>query len=565
MKIHKIPRTPTLLTLCGALLFLCPTARAGQGLGMPNIFGDHMVLQRDQPIRLWGWAGQGQGITVAFAGQTHTATPGADGRWSVILNALPAESSGRVLTVKSAASTLSFENVLIGDVWLCGGQSNMEWRLRSTRDADVEIPSANYPGIRFIRIKPEGTPEPRDNFPAENSDGTWLRCSPEEIGDCSGVAYFFGHRLHRRLGVPIGLVNAAWGGTMAQHWVTRKTLESLPAAKPYLEQYEQKCRAWIEGEGEEGATRRFAADQKKWEALARVAREKGEKDPSGKPNPRSYLNPAQGRIPAGPLNAMIMPIAGLSIRGVLFYQGENNSFGDTWIPFRETFPAVIADWRKLFRNEELPFGMIQIAGWSTRRSMTYDMNHHTNVVREVQFKTWRATPNTGLIVSFDANSNSNIHPGRKYPVGDRAARWALSEVHGITDAVRRGPLQWHGPVYKSMENTEGRIRILFEKEGAEGLRLDRADARGFYIAGADQVFHHAEARVSGGRNTPPGVEVWSADVPNPVAVRYAWSNLPLGSLMNGKELPAFPFRTDTWPLKPHYGETLYHVVPANGD
>ena len=197
MKIHKISRTPTLLTLCGTLLFLCPTARAGQELRMPNIFGDHMVLQRDQPIRLWGWAGQGQGITVAFAGQTHTATPGADGRWSVTLNALPVESSGRILTVKSATSTLSFEDVLIGDVWLCGGQSNMEWRLRSTRDADVEIPSANYPGIRFIRIKPEGTPEPRDNFPAENSDGTWLRCTPETIGDCSGVAYFFGQRLHR--------------------------------------------------------------------------------------------------------------------------------------------------------------------------------------------------------------------------------------------------------------------------------------------------------------------------------------------------------------------------------
>jgi len=254
MKIHKISRTPTLLAFCGVLLLLWPMARAGQGLEMPNIFGDHMVLQRDQPIRLWGWAGQGHGITVAFAGQTHTATPGADGRWAVTLNALPAESSGRVLTVKSAASTLRFQNVLIGDVWLCGGQSNMEWRLRSTRDADVEIPSANYPGIRFIRIKPEGTAEPRDNFPAEKSDGTWLPCSPETIGDCSGVAYFFGQRLHRRLDVPVGLVNAAWGGTMAQHWVTRPTLESLPAAKPSLEKYEQKCRAGSRGEGRRAPT-----------------------------------------------------------------------------------------------------------------------------------------------------------------------------------------------------------------------------------------------------------------------------------------------------------------------
>ncbi len=560
---NRSTRTP--LGIVCALFFLCAGAQAESQLRLPHIFGDRMVLQRDKPIHVWGWAGDGQTVTVTFAGQDKSATTGADGKWHVTLDARTADADGQASTAKAGDETLTLKDVLVGDLWLCGGQSNMEMRLRSSRDADIEIPCARYPGIRFIRIKPEGLPAPREDFPAEEGAGVWQPCTPETIGDCFGVAYFFGQRLHRRLDVPIGLINAAWGGTMAQHWVTRETLETLPAAKPYIEEYEQKCRAWNDGGGEEGAAKRYAADLQKWETLAEAAKKTGGKKPPGKPNRNSYLNPAQGRIPAGPLNAMIMPMAGLSIRGVLFYQGENNSFGDTWIPFRETFPAVIADWRRLFRNDELPFGMIQIAGWSTRRSMTYDMNHHTNVVREVQFKTWRATPNTGLIVSFDANSNSNIHPGRKYPVGDRAARWALSEVHGLTDAVRRGPLQWHGPVYKSMEKTEGRIRILFEKEGAEGLRLDRADARGFYVAGPDQVFHHAEARVTGDRNTPPGVEVWSADVPNPVAVRYAWSNLPLGSLMNGKELPAFPFRTDTWPLKPHYGETLYQVVPANGD
>jgi sialate O-acetylesterase len=194
--------------------------------------------------------------------------------------------------------------------------------------------------------------------------------------------------------------------------------------------------------------------------------------------------------------------------------------------------------------------------------MTYDMNHHTNVIREQQHLTWRDTPNTGLIVSFDANSDSSIHPGRKYPVGDRSARWALSTVHGITDATRpRQPLQWHGPIYKSMEKKENKIVIQFEKTGSEGLRFDQTDARGFYLAGPDQVFHHALARVAGGRGKTPEVEIWSDAVTDPVAVRYAWSNLPLGTLMNGKELPAFPFRTDTWPLKPHYGEDLYHVVP----
>ena len=530
-------------------------------LRLPNIFGDHMILQRDKPVRIWGWAGGGQEVSVTFAGQTRKASAGAGGDWQLDLDPMPANATGQVLTVTAGDQALRFEDVLVGEVWLCGGQSNMEWRLRSARDADVEIPSARYPGLRFIRIKPEGTPAPRDDFPAEDPDGVWQRCTPETIGDCSGVAYFFGQRLHRRLDVPVGLINAAWGGTMAQHWVTRETLDTLPAAIPYIEEYENKYREWIDGGREEGAARRFAADLEKWQARAAEAEAKGEKAPGGKPNERSYQDPAQGRIPAGAVNAMIMPIAGLSLRGALFYQGENNSFGDAWIPFRQTFPAVISDWRRLFRDEQMPFGIIQIAGWSTRRSMTYDMNHHTNVVREVQFNTWRKTPGTGLIVSFDANSNDSIHPGRKYPVGDRSARWALSTVYGITDAVRNGPLQWHGPVYESMEKKAGKIVVRFEEAGSAGLRLDRADARGFYIAGEDRIFHHAEARVTGGRGQPLGVEVWSDAVSEPVAVRYASSNLPLGTLMNGKELPAFPFRTDTWPLKPHYGETLYHVVP----
>jgi len=554
-----------LLSIVCFLFVLCDVVQAETELRLPHIFGDRMVIQRDKPVHVWGWAGKNSEVTVSFAGQEKSATAVVDGKWSVTLDAMKANAKGQVLTVKAGESTLALTDVLIGDVWVCGGQSNMEMRLRNSRDADVEIPCARYPGIRFIRIKPEGVAVPRDDFPVEvgvkNGAGVWQACTPETVGDCFGIAYFFAQRLHRRLGVPIGLVNAAWGGTMAQHWVTRETLETLPSAKSYLDDFDQKCREWNDAGGEDGAAKRFAADLSKWEALVAAAEDKGEKPPR-KPNEKSYANPAQGRIPAGAMNAMIMPLSSLSIRGALFYQGENNSFGDSWIPFQETFPAVIADWRRIFQDNQLPFGIIQIAGWSTRRTMTYDMNHHTNVVREVQFNTWRATPGTGLIVSFDANSNDSIHPARKYPVGERSARWALSTVYGITDAVRKTPLQWHGPIYESMENAGDKIVVRFEKLGSEGLRLDRADARGFYIAGTDRIFHHALARVIGGRDRP-GVEVWCDQVPDPVAVRYASSNLPLGTLMNGKELPAFPFRTDTWPLKPHYGEKEYRVAPRN--
>jgi len=561
MRIFETILFPLQFSLGVVLMLASPWADAGQQLGMPNIFGDQMVLQRNQPVRIWGWAGAGNSVTVSFAGNSHTVISDSEGKWEVALATMPAQSTGQTLTVKSADEILLFEDVLVGDVWLCGGQSNMEWRLRSSRDADLEIPSSSAPGLRYLRIQPGGSPRPKGNFPREKGDGVWLPCNPETAGDCSAVAYFFGRRLHRHLDVPIGLINAAWGGTMAQHWVSRKTLETLPAVRSSLDAYDEKCRKWVAEGGEQGALERFDLAQKQWEALAEKARDRGEKDPPNRPNRRNYQNPAEGRIPAGPLNSMIMPIAGLSLRGVLFYQGENNSFGDAWIPFRETFPAVISDWRRIFRNDELPFGIVQIAGWSTRRSMTYDMNHHTNIVREVQFNTWRTTPNTGLIVSFDANSNSSIHPGRKSPVGDRSARWALSEVYGAMDATRGKSLQWRGPVYQSMEKEKDRIRITFEEGSDQGLRLERADARGFYIAGEDRIFHHADARVLGGRDVPAMVEVWSDDVPSPVAVRYAWSNLPLGSLMNGKELPAYPFRTDKWPLKPHYGEALYEVSP----
>ena len=550
------------MKLLSQTLLLLLATQAFAELKLPNIFGSQMVLQRDKPARIWGWADSEKEVVVLFAGQEKSITAGKDGKWEISLDPMPANSKGQSLKVISGDTSITYDDVLLGDVWICGGQSNMEWRLRSSRDADIEIPSARYPAIRFIRIEPAGLPEPQDNFPAENGAGVWSPCSPETIGDCSGVAYFFAQRLHRRLDVPIGLVNAAWGGTMAQHWVTRGTLETLPSMKSYLKEYEDKCQTWIDGGAEDGAAKRLAEDLKKWEALAKATEAKGEKKPGGKPNPRSYQNPAQGRIPSGALNAMIIPLEGLTVRGTLFYQGENNSFGNTWIPFQETFPSVISDWRKIFRNEDMPFGIIQIAGWRTRRSMTYDMNHHTNVIREQQFLTWQNTPNTGLIVSFDANSDSNIHPRRKYPVGDRSARWALSTVYDIKDGTRpQDPLEWHGPIYQSMKIQKNKILISFEDEGSSGLRLDQTDARGFYIAGKDQVFHHAEARVV----KPATVEIWSDDVPNPVAVRYAWSNLPLGTLLNGRELPAYPFRTDTWPLKPHYGEDLYHVTPASTD
>ena len=548
----------TFVLFTATLLAVLPGSLARAELRLPNIFGDQMVLQRDKPIRVWGWAKPAAAVEVSLGAQSMQATADDQGHWQVQLEALPASWDAMVLQVSSGDETLSVNDILFGDVWLCGGQSNMEWTLRGTRDADVEIPSANFPAIRFIRLPKVANLTPQDDFPvsdAKNPVGNWRQCTSEQIENCTAVGYYFARRIHRRLRVPIGLIDTSWGGTMAQHWVTKETLEQIPEMQPYRKEFSDKLQAWQDGGGKAGAEQRYQADLQAWEQARAAAKAKGEREPRA-PNQRNYADPATQRQPGGMLNGCIMPLAHCALKGVLFYQGENNSFTVGWKPFPKTYPAVISDWRKIFRDEQLPFGLVQIAGWSNRRSMEYDMNHHCNIVREVQFNTWRSTPNTGLVVTFDTNSSQSIHPSRKVPVGERLARWALAEVYQAESYAKNQPLQWRGPVYQAMERRDDKIVISFEEPTATGLVLDQDVEVGFYIAGDDRVFHHARARVDKGKNQ---LVVWSDEVPDPVAVRYGWSNLPAGGLMNRRELPAYPFRTDTWPMTPHQSTGSYQV------
>ena len=542
---------PFLLALASCLL----TASLSAELKLPNIFGDHMVLQQDKPVHVWGWETAGAKISVTWAGQTRATTSSQAGKWSVHFDPVKASFSGRKLVVTSGTQSLSFADILVGEVWLCGGQSNMEWTLRSTRDADLEIDSADYPAIRFIRLPKVARLEPQQDFPVENPEhpvGNWRLATTEQVENCTGVGYYFARRLHRYLKVPIGLIDTSWGGTMAQHWVSRETLQPVLEMKPYFDGFTEKLKVWAEGGGEEGARKRFQADLESWETKAAEARTKNERLPR-KPNANAYQDPASQSQPAGMYNGLITPVAPLTLRGVVFYQGENNSFAESWKPFHRTFPAVISDWRKAFGNPEMPFGIIQIAGWSTRRSMTYDMNHHTNIIREIQFDTWQNTPRTGLIVTFDTNSNGSIHPQRKLPIGERTARWALAEVYQVQDSKSRSPLEWRGPVYESFVIEKDKVTVSFRAETNRGLRLDQDVEIGFYIAGQDRIFHHARAQII----KDSQLQVWSDDVPQPVAVRYGWSNLPMGGLMNFRELPAYPFRTDKWPLTPHQSTGSY--------
>lgn len=548
--------------LAGALLLaalfalvLAPAARAEVTLS--NMFGDGMVLQRDKPVKVWGWATPGEDLKVRFAGQTLDAEANKDGRWSATLESMPASFDPRELSVIGQSGTVTIKDVLVGEVWLCGGQSNMAWSLGSTLNADLELASADTPAIRYLRLEMVASHEVQRDVPLADGAG-WRPCVPGSVKECTAVGYYFARRLHRQLKVPIGIIDNSWGGTMAQYWCSRASLERVGEMKPYLTFFDESAKAWGDGGGEAGALKRYEADVKQWEIDSKEAKQKGERAP-GKPNAKNYEDPRTKRQPAGMYNTLVAPMSGLTIRGVLFYQGENNSFGEAWKPFVHTFPLLIKEWRATFGDGDLPFGIIQIAGWSNRRSMSYDQNHHTNVVREIQHKTWQSTANTGLIATYDANSDGNIHPRHKRPVGERSARWALSEVYGVK-SDRGQPLEWRGPVYESHQVDGDKIVVQFDKATAGGLRLDRDDAVGFYIAGEDKVFHHAGARADGRSGT---VTVWSSEVTKPVAVRYAISNLPVGSLMNSRELPAYPFRTDTWPIRPHHSTGSYQADQPN--
>ena len=547
----KTPRKYIFGMVLGALQLILP---AGAEVRLPNIFSDHMVLQRTKPVRVWGWSQPGDAVTIRFADQAKTVKASAAGTWQAELAPMAASSTGRALSVQGPDNQVTLQDVLVGEVWLCGGQSNMEWKLRSSRDADVEIPCADDAALRYIRLPKHARFEAQTDFPVTDREGRWQACVSNQAENCTAVGYYFGRRLRRSLKVPVGLIDTSWGGTMAQHWVPQDTLKPFDAMTRYLDEFQKKQQAWITGGREAGAQQRYQVDLKAWEKRREEAQAQGKRVP-GRPNRNAYTDPAHQGQPGGMFNGMIAPLRGLTLRGVLFYQGENNSFGESWKPFAQTFPAVIKTWRQAFHQADLPFGIVQIAGWSNRRTMTYDMNHHCNVIRELQFLTWRTTPNTGLIVTFDTNSNGSIHPARKLPVGERSARWALAEVYQVKRYGSNEPLEWQGPIYDTMEIQDNRIIVTFVEGTNRGLRLDQDVDVGFYISGKDQVFVEARARVIKDNR----LEVFSDLVAQPVAVRYGWSNLPAGGLMNARELPAYPFRTDTWPMVPHQSTGAYRV------
>lgn len=478
--------------LCGLGLFF--PAGAQPRLGSP--FSDGLVLQRDRPVPVWGWAEPGATVRVALGGVEAVAVAAADGTFRVTLGPLAASAQPRVMTVSAPGGSVKVAGVLVGEVWLCSGQSNMVMPLAKVHDAAAEMAAADFPQVRVFRAASQTsrTPEP-------TCRGSWRACTPETAGKLPATAYFFGRALHRELGVPVGLLHAAVGASNAASWTPRDTLEQFVGNPVFHSDVDVAASEWL-----------------------------------GRKNAKDKLQKADRNEPAALYNAMIHPLIPYGLRGTIWYQGERNAKTLAGAAFyRELLGAMVERWRSDW-GRPMPFYAVQLVNYR-KPSPDPVQNTPWAVIRESFVRFADAVPNTGVVVGIDVGEAHDIHPKNKRTIGERLARLALVRTYGAPGVPG-------GPRYRSARIEGGRVRLVFDQVGGGLTSSDRGVLKRFAIAGADQRFVHAQARVDGGT-----LVVWSPEVRRPVAVRYAWADNPQGcNLVNEEGFPASPFRTDTWAI-----------------
>ena len=494
-------------------------AVASADVKLAGVFGDHMVLQRDVPLPVWGWTDAGEAVTVTLGGQTKTATAAADGKWAVRFDALQVGDPIQ-LQVKGKTNTVTLSDVLAGEVWLCSGQSNMEMTVGGVTNKDAEIAAAKYPQIRmyFIDHIPAKEPQAQRN-------GHWAVCSPQSVGGFSAAAYFFGRELHKQLNVPVGLINSSWGGTPVQTWTSIKAHEAVPELKPMVDGLRQQEEFYTSGKAKAQYEKQLAD----WEKAAAAAKAGGKQFKDQKPQPPQ--DPAVSPwAPAALYNGMIAPLAPYALRGATWYQGESNAGSPI---YGIQLAAMIANWRDDWKQGDFPFLFVQLPNFMGLQTQPSESVGGWPLEREQFLKLLDTVKNTGMAITIDIGEDNNIHPRNKQDVGKRLAQWALAKTYG-KDVVASGPL------YKSSRQEAGKIVVEFNYGWRPGLR-DGGKLTGFAIAGADKKFVWADAQIVGDT-----VVVSSPAVAAPVAVRYAWANNPPCNLVNKAGLPASPFRSDDW-------------------
>ena len=480
-------------------------------LQLPALFSDNMVLQQGVPVTVWGWADDGDVVTVEFRGQTVSATA-HNLKWSLKLHALKAGGPD-TLTLSTKTQTRQLTNVLVGEVWVCSGQSNMQWPMSASFQPEADIAAGTNQSIRLFAV-----PRVKADAPTVKINAAWQTCSPDAVRSFTAVGYYFGRDLQAARKVPLGLIQSDWGGSPAEVWMSREALEINPRYQTeILDSYS-------------------IAEKNYREALVAYEIEKAE---AAKNNQEFKKRPpGLGWKPSELYNGMIAPLCPYAIKGAIWYQGESNAGRAE--QYRTLFPDMIRNWRRDWGQRDFTFLEVQLAPWDKNKKRSLEQitekpeDSDWAELREAQYLATKVLPKVGMAVITDVGDKDDIHPTKKVPVGARLALAARGIAYGEQ-------VEFSGPIYKSLK-VKGDKAILSFDHARSGLEARGGELTGFAICGEDRKFVWAKAEILPDKT----VAVSSAEVAKPVAVRYGWSDNPVVNLWNKDGLPASPFRTDSW-------------------
>jgi len=523
-----VPKMTRLSPALAAFLGLSVSALAD--VKLPALISDNMVLLQDAKANVWGSANPGEKVTATLGAHSVSDTADKDGKWRVKLEGLK-PGPGMDMTI-AGKNKLTVKNVAVGEVWIASGQSNMEMAVKLGKDSDKEIAEAKFPDIRVFTVTKKGSKTPLDDC-----TGKWEVATPENAEHFSAVGYFFVRELHQKLKQPVGLIHTSWGGTPCETWIPESGMKSN---ERFGGHWAKKLAEFPKAKA--------AYDKQLAESKVAAEKAKAEEKPAPRP-PRAPDGPdALNVAPSGLYNGMIAPVAPYTIRGAIWYQGESNA-GPTnrgnMDLYGQIFPVMILSWRYEFakaqgvtrEESEFPFLFVQLANFHPRRDEPADS--YWAQIREAQTGTLEV-PRTGMAVAIDIGDAADIHPKNKQEVGHRLALSALAQVYFQE-------LEYSGPLYREMQIEDGKVRLNLSN--AQDLKTtDGGPIKGFALAGEDRKFHWAQAKIDADH-----IVVSSPDVPNPVAIRYAWADNPDVNLVNGAGLPASPFRSDKWKQEPPAG------------
>jgi sialate O-acetylesterase len=518
------------------LCFLALSCTAHAELRLPAVISDHMVMQANTPVDIWGWAEHGDTIAVNFANQTKRVTVDESKRWQVKLDPMPSSAESRELGISSSNQQSKIENrkfsdVLVGEVWLASGQSNMEMQIQdkqhgSVDNADEEIAKANHPAIRlFVHDTTYSiyeTSSPPES-PIEDRPGKWIVCSPQTVAHFTAIGFFFARDLHQQLGVPVGILSASVGGTPIEAWASMAPQQAAPTLKPLLDDWSKRV-AYFDPENEQ---RNFNEKKKEWLIKRAEAVKKGDTAPKA---PTPFKNQRVMK-PGSLFNGVIAPLVPYTIRGCIWYQGERNAAGPFTSMYGEQLKLLVADWRTHWGNE-FYLAWVQLPGFSKPQRLPSEPNGWGVAVREGQLRAL-SVPRTGLAITIDLGGENAGHPTNKTQFAERLSTIVLHVVY------EKNKNLWTGPLFREALQEGDTIVLSFDH--AAGLKASSGELQGFAIAGSDQKFVWAQTKIDGEKFV-----VWSDSIMEPAAVRYGWAGNPTCNLINLSGFSASPFRTDNW-------------------